>query len=61
MLSSKYDSDIPDSLFLQLERKPGDDAALSYAWQADPYQLPIVENMTLLPPLSFYRQPIQKG
>lgn len=42
-------------IYLELERKPEGDTYLSFAWQADPVKLPMVDEVTYLPPLSFYR------
>jgi sialate O-acetylesterase len=40
---------------LLLERTPEKDARLSFCWQADPVKLPPVDEVTYLPPLSFYQ------
>lgn len=45
-------------VYLELERKPEGEAFLSFAWQADPVRLPMVDEVTFLPPLSFYRMKI---
>lgn len=45
--------------YLKLNRVPEGDAYLSFAWEADPVKLPMIDEVTCLPPLSFYRQKIQ--
>lgn len=42
-------------IYLELERQPEGEAYLSFAWQSDPVRLPMVDEVTFLPPLSFYR------
>lgn len=42
-------------VYLNLERIPIGTASLSFAWQADPVKLPLVDEVTYLPPLSFYK------
>lgn len=44
-----------NNIYLQLERRPDSDISLSFAWQADPVRLPVVDEVTYLPPLSFYQ------
>lgn len=46
-------------IYLTPSRRPGKDAALSFAWQADPVRFPVVDEVTFLPPLSFYRVPLE--
>lgn len=43
---------------LILERPLKKDAVLSFCWQADPVNRPPVDEITYLPPLSFYRVPV---
>ncbi len=45
-------------VYLQVAREAGEDARLSFAWQADPVRLPMVDEVTYLPPLSFYQVPL---
>lgn len=45
-------------MYLHTARKAGEDARLSFAWQADPVRLPMVDEVTYLPPLSFYQRPL---
>ena len=47
-----------NAMYLHVSRKPEEDARLSFAWQADPVRLPMVDEVTYLPPLSFYRRPL---
>lgn len=47
-----------NSLRLFLERSPGENARLSFCWEADPTRIPPVDEVTYLPPLSFYQIPI---
>ena len=42
-------------VYLELDREPGEAAVLSFAWEADPVKLPMVDEVTYMPPLSFYR------
>lgn len=42
-------------VYLELDREPGEAAMLSFAWEADPVKLPMVDEVTYMPPLSFYR------
>lgn len=44
-----------NKVYLHMARKPEGEALLSFAWQADPVRLPMVDEVTYLPPLSFYR------
>ncbi len=45
-------------MYLELERQPLGPCFISFAWQADPVKLPPLDEVTYLPPLSFYRVPI---
>lgn len=47
-----------NQVYLQAARQTGAEARLSFAWQADPVRLPMVDEVTYLPPLSFYQVPI---
>lgn len=44
-----------NQMYLELARAPKGEAFLSFAWQADPVRLPPVDEVTYLPPLSFWR------
>lgn len=33
-------------------------ALLSFAWEADPVRFPVTDEVTFLPPLSFYKYPV---
>lgn len=44
--------------YLELERMPKGTAFLSFAWEADPVKLPMLDEVTFLPPLSFYKNEI---
>lgn len=46
------------NITLYLLRKPEPDAVLSFCWEANPIALPPVDEVTYLPPLSFYRVPV---
>ena len=46
-------------IYLELARRPEGELYLSFAWQADPVKLPIVDEVTFLPPLAFYRVKLQ--
>ncbi|MDY3919374.1 MAG: sialate O-acetylesterase [Candidatus Limivivens sp.] len=45
-------------IYLYLSRAPKNQAELSFAWQADPVEHPPVDEVTFLPPLSFYHLPL---
>lgn len=45
-------------LNLNLERVPQGDTTLSFAWEANPTTVPIMDEVTYLPPLSFYEFPV---
>lgn len=47
-----------NKVYLQLERLPLENALLSFMWEADPTKYPIVDEVTFLPPLSFYKNKI---
>ena len=47
-----------NSLRLFLERMPGRNTKLSFCWEADPTRIPPTDEVTYLPPLSFYQLPI---
>lgn len=47
-----------NSLRLFLGRTPGKNAKLSFCWEADPTRIPPVDEVTYLPPLSFYQVPV---
>ncbi len=55
----RTDKHRPDILQAVLARAPGAGAVVSYAWQANPTFSPALDNATFLPPLSFYRFPIE--
>lgn len=46
------------ALNLSLERVPQGDTTLSFAWEANPTTVPIMDEVTYLPPLSFYQFPV---
>lgn len=48
-------------MYLELERSPEPDALLSFAWEADPVRLPMVDEVTYLPPVSFYKVKINQN
>lgn len=47
-----------NALTLILERIPVGDTTLSFAWEANPTAVPIMDEVTYLPPLSFYQLPV---
>lgn len=53
------DKEEPNILHLTLEREPNETALISFGWEANPIQIPIVDEVTYLPPLSFYEFPIK--
>ncbi len=48
-----------DHVYLELGRKPGTSLRLSFAWQADPTSRMPVDEVTYMPPLSFYQYEIK--
>ncbi|MGI6107020.1 MAG: sialate O-acetylesterase [Lachnospiraceae bacterium] len=48
-------------IYLTPSRRPGKDPRISFAWQADPTRCPPTDEVTFLPPLSFYRVPVAMG
>lgn len=53
--------DDENRMYLTPERTPGEGAVVSFAWEADPIRFPPEDEVTYLPPLSFYRYPITKA
>ncbi len=47
-------------IYLTCARPLSGNACLSFAWEADPTRCPPVDEVTFLPPLSFYRFPITR-
>ena len=45
-------------IYLTPQRAPGVGAVISFAWEADPVRFPVTDEVTFLPPLSFYRYPV---
>ncbi len=45
---------------LVLERAPQNETLISFGWEANPTPFPFVDEITYLPPVSFYRIPIQQ-
>lgn len=56
ILSVRANRQDKNHMYLELAREPEGDAYLSFAWEADPVRLPMVDEVTYLPPLSFYRR-----
>lgn len=54
------DMNCPCLLHLTLERVPVKNVCISFGWEADPVKNPIVDEVTYLPPLSFYKVPVLK-
>jgi len=48
----------PNILNLTLEREPKGNVLISFGWEANPIQIPIVDEVTYLPPLSFFEFPV---
>lgn len=45
-------------MYLTLDRKPEADAVISFAWEANPVAFPMLDEVTFLPPLAFYKMPV---
>lgn len=60
ILSYRSNREDKNLVYLELERDYKEEAYLSFAWQADPVRLPLVDEVTYLPPLSFYRMKIEE-
>lgn len=58
ILSIRANREDRNNAYLELGREVGKEAFLSFAWQADPVKIPMIDEVTFLPPLSFYRYPI---
>ena len=58
ILSIRANREDINNAYLELERAAGENVVLSFAWQADPIMLPMIDDVTFLPPLSFYKYPI---
>ncbi len=56
--SLMVDRNRPGELLLTLARAPERDAAVSFAWQANPTRTPPLDSVTYLPPLAFYQVPV---
>lgn len=54
-----YDSKEPEVIRIQLEKPPVGDCFVSFAWEANPTKTPPVDDITYLPPLSFYKYPVK--
>lgn len=48
-------------IYLTPGRPLGANPRISFAWEADPVRYPVVDEVTYLPPLSFYQYPIAKN
>ena len=58
ILSIRANREDRNYVYLELAREAGRETFLSFAWQADPVKIPVIDEVTFLPPLSFYRYPI---
>lgn len=58
ILSIRANREDINNAYLELGREAGENVMLSFAWQADPVMLPMIDDVTFLPPLSFYKYPI---
>lgn len=47
-----------NQVYLEIDRLPVGDTHLSFAWEADPVIRPLIDEVTCLPPLSFYHRKI---
>lgn len=47
-------------IYLSLGRSLGAHPRVSFAWEADPVRFPVTDEVTFLPPLSFYQYPITR-
>ena len=50
----------PNELTFMLERIPEGQATISFAWEANPVMIPLLDEVTYMPPLSFYEFPIDR-
>lgn len=55
ILNVRANREDKNKVYLELLRRPEGDSFLSFAWEADPVRLPMVDEVTYLPPVSFYR------
>ena len=49
-----------NQLWLTPSRIPRQNLRVSFAWEADPVRFPMEDEVTYLPPLSFYQYPVTK-
>lgn len=62
ILNVRANREDKNRMYLELSRQPEGEVFLSFAWEADPVRLPMVDEVTYLPPVSFYRVCLeQKG
>jgi len=59
--SFSTDRNQPNTISLNLERVPEGDTYISFGWEANPTMLPPLDEVTFLPPLSFYEFPVTRG
>lgn len=54
------DPEKPNQIIMHLSRCPVGACTVSFAWEADPARVLLLDEVTYLPPLSFYQYPIKR-
>ena len=57
-IESVSEGGVPGSIRLRLVRAPEDGACVSFAWRCDSPAVSLLDAVTRMPPLSFYRVPL---
>ena len=52
----RYNRQDMNKIYLEIERKPAAEVLISFAWEADPVRMPMLDEVTYLPPLSFFKR-----
>lgn len=53
-----FPKDAKNTIAISLARRPRGNCYVSYGWQANPTFMPLLDEVTYLPPLSFYQFPV---
>lgn len=56
---AEFPKDAKNTITLSLARRPKGNCFVSYGWQANPTFMPLLDEVTYLPPLSFYQFPVK--
>jgi sialate O-acetylesterase len=50
----------PNNFIITLERAPSNSTVISFEWESDPSHIPFFDEVTFMPPLSFYEFPVRR-